>query len=284
MARPTKTGLDYFPFDVDFFSDIKTKILKSRYGNDGLIVYLYLICEIYKNGYYLKINDDFLYIVSDDLNMSANKIGQILNFLLERSLFSDKLFKSDKVLTSRGIQKRFQEAIKSRASKTPFETSKFWVLSEEETQSYIKVTHNPSYSEKNPSYSEKNPSYSKNNDTKESKVNKSKVNKSKAISENQLQSDIICKEIENSEIQNLLFDYIDMRKSIKTKMTTNALILAIKKLKSISADEAVQKEIVETAIVSNWKSFYPLNKKPETSTKTQSARKESTVKSFSFEK
>lgn len=88
--------------------DRKVKILKARYGADGITLYLYLLCEIYKTGYYLKIDRDFEYIVSDDLNMESNKVKQVLNFLLERSLFDNTLFQSDKVLTSAGIQRRYQ--------------------------------------------------------------------------------------------------------------------------------------------------------------------------------
>lgn len=180
MARPVKEGLSYFPFDVDFFSDRKIKILKSRYGADGITLYIYLLCEVYKsNGYYLETDDDFLYIISDDLNMSYEKIRQIMNFLLERSLFDDTLFKSDKVLTSIGIQRRFQEAIKSRASKRAVEITKFWLLEKNETQSFIKVNPNPNKSENNSNKSENNPSKSEINDTKKSKVNKNKVKESK---------------------------------------------------------------------------------------------------------
>ena len=120
MARPRKEGMAYFSFDVDFFSNKKIKILKARYGSDGITIFLYLLCEIYKNGYYLKIDDDFEFIISDDLNMDCNKVKQVLNFLLERSLFDNKLFQSDKVLTSAGIQKRFQLAVKTRASPSSF--------------------------------------------------------------------------------------------------------------------------------------------------------------------
>ncbi|CUU46954.1 Lin1244/Lin1753 domain-containing protein [Clostridium beijerinckii] len=180
MARPVKEGLSYFPFDVDFFSDRKIKILKSRYGADGITLYMYLLCEVYKsNGYYLETDDDFLYIISDDLNMSYEKIRQIMNFLLERSLFDDTLFKSDKVLTSIGIQRRFQEAIKSRASKRTVEITKFWLLEKNETQSFIKVNLNPNKSENNSNKSENNSSKSEINDTKKSKVNKNKVKESK---------------------------------------------------------------------------------------------------------
>lgn len=181
MARPRKEGLDYFPLDVDFFSNRKIKILKAQFGADGITIYLYLLCEIYKKGYYLQVDDDFYYIVADDLNMSQNKIGQVIHFLLERSLFDNILFQSDKVLTSVSIQKQYQESVKARASKNPIQVKRFWLLDEAETETFIKVVQNDNFSEKNPSYSENNDFNSKNNDTKESKEKKNKINKSKVI-------------------------------------------------------------------------------------------------------
>ena len=116
MARPIKKGLEYFPFDVGFFSDKKIKILKSRYGADGIVIYQYLLCEIYKeNGYYLIVDDDYEYIISDDLNMEINKVKQVINFLLERSLFNYKLFQSDKVLTSTGIRKKVSRSSQDKS-------------------------------------------------------------------------------------------------------------------------------------------------------------------------
>lgn len=175
MSRPRKRGLDYFPFDVVFFSDKKIRILKSRFGADGIMIYIYLLCEIYKNGYYIQLDDDYEYIIADDLKMSSEKVKQVLKFLLERSLLDSKLFQSDTIITSQGIQRRFQEAVKSRASKSTLEVdARYWILNESETQPFIKVSQNPSYSEKNLSYSLKNPSYSEKNDTKKSKEKKSK--------------------------------------------------------------------------------------------------------------
>ena len=170
MARTQKKGLDYFPFDVDFFSDKKIKILKSRYGVDGITLYLYLLCEIYKNGYYIILDEDWEFVISDDLGMSNEKVKQVLRFLLERSMFDNTLFQSDNVITSTRIQKSFQGAVKARASKVNIEViDKYWILTSEETASYIKVTHFKNNSEKNDNKSEKN-------DTKKSKVKKSKVN------------------------------------------------------------------------------------------------------------
>lgn len=177
MPRPQKDGIDYFPLDVNFFSDPKIKILKARYGVDGVAVYVYLLCEIYRAGYYLQLDEDSVYIISDDLKMSAEKVMQIMNFLLERSLLDSKLFQSDKVLTSAGIQRRFQLAVRERAKKNPIEIKGFWLLSEAETEPFIKVNPILNKSQKNEDYSGKNGSYSRELSLKESKGNKSKENK-----------------------------------------------------------------------------------------------------------
>lgn len=180
MARPVKSGLDYFPTDVDIFSDFKVKILRGRYGSDGVLLYIYLLCEIYKKGYFLEFNSDVLYCLMADLNMSEDKTRQIINFLLERSLFDDKLFQSDKVLTAASIQRRYQEACRNR--KRDIEVvEKFWVLDENETLSFIKVYPKNSKSNNNPSKSEKNTDKSGINSTKESKVKESKVNDIKVV-------------------------------------------------------------------------------------------------------
>ena len=178
MARPIKKGLDYFPFDVDFFSDRKIKRLRAKFGTDGLAVYIYLLCEIYRSGYYININDDLILDISDEVNISDNLTRHIIDFLLSRSLFNDTLAKSDKVLTAESVQRRYQEARKGSKREVEVEAG-YWLLKADETYSFIKVRINDSFSEKNPSYSKKNPSYSEKNSIKESKENKSKVNESK---------------------------------------------------------------------------------------------------------
>lgn len=182
MSRPQKSGIDYFPLDVTLFSDPKIKILKARYGMDGIAVYIYLLCEIYRSGYYLQLNDDSIYIFSDDLKMSSEKVMQVLNFLLERSLFEHTLFQSDKVLTSAGIQRRFQMAVKERAKKNPIQAEGFWLLSEEETEPFIKVNSFLNSSGKSEDNSGKISGFSREESLKESKGKERKENKSKYIS------------------------------------------------------------------------------------------------------
>ena len=174
MPRQQKPGLSYFPLDVDFFTDNKIRILRARFGNNGIAVYIYLLCEIYKKGYYMEWNDDFKFILAADLNLSDGFIEQVLTFLLERSLLDSTLFKSDTILTSPGIQKRYQLAVKERAKKTPVVIKGFWLLEADETEPFIKV--NPSFhsSRKNEDNSRKNNDNSRKYDTKKCKEMKSK--------------------------------------------------------------------------------------------------------------
>ena len=171
MSRIQATGISYFPIDVDFFSDKKVKILKARYGADGIAVYLYILCQIYREGYYTRVDDDFKFMMSSDLNMSADKVEQVMLFLFERSMFDEQLLKSDDVITGTGIQKRWQEAVKTRAAKTPITVDgKYWLLSSGETRSFIKVTQNADTSQKKADNSENYPYKVKKGKVKEGKV------------------------------------------------------------------------------------------------------------------
>ena len=250
MARPRKEGMDYFSFDVDFFTGSKKiKILKARYGADGIVIYLYLLCEIYKNGYYLKVDDDFEFVISDDLNMNCDKVKQVLNFLLERSLFDNTLFQSDKVLTSAGIQRRYQAMVKARALKNPITVEGFWLLSEEETETFIKVNPSLNNSVNNNDYSEKNELDSENNSIKESKVNKS-----------------ICIDTAppdksfSPELEKAFQLFLVCRKQNGQDLNQEQIRLLREELCNLSDKDTERIAIVKKATVSNWKSFYPLKK------------------------
>lgn len=175
MSRTQSQGLEFFPMDTDFFSDKKIQILKGRYGVKGLSILLYLLCSIYREGYYMKWDEDCSYVISDELHVSSDIVAQVLTFLLERSMFNKQLFQSDAVLTSAGIQERWQKAVAARATKTPIEVcSRFWLLSENETRPFIKCSIFNGLCEKNDDNSEKNDDNSEN--YSQSKVKESKVN------------------------------------------------------------------------------------------------------------
>ena len=202
MARPKQDGLLYFSFDTDFFyADKRIKRLHSRYGSDGMLFYIYLLTEIYRNGYYIRWDAESMDDAMDDLHLTEGFIEQVMTFLVSRSLLVKRTLTNPdtiitiqkegdnrpqcelaeggngqeraEAITSPGIQKRYQEAVKGR--KRQFEVNaEIWLLDEEETASCIKVANNKSFSKKNPDNSEKNMSKSKKNNAKESKVNKSK--------------------------------------------------------------------------------------------------------------
>lgn len=255
MARPKKTGLDYFPLDADFFEDNKIKILKARYKADGVTIYLYLLCEIYKQGYYIKVDDDFEYIISDDLGIDRNKVKQILNFLLKRSLFNDKLFSSDKVLTSTGIQKRFQLAIKERARKNPIEVGRYWLLNERETEPFIKCTLFEINTGNNPSFSGKN----LHNSTEES-LKKSKVN------------NIYINAFQTDEIRESFQTYLRVRERNYGPISEEQKDALVEELMKLSSDPSEQLAIVKKATAGGWKSFYKL-KRNESKVRSSATKK-----------
>lgn len=245
MARPKKSGLSYFPLDVDFFEDPKIKILRARYGRDGIVFYIYLLCEIYRQGYYIQVDDDFEYIISDDLKMDQVKAKQVLNFLLSRSLFDNTLFQSDKVLTSAGIQRRFQLAVKERARKNPVEVGRFWLLKKEETEPFIKCSLFGDLSGKLEDCSGKNEGNSTEKSLKKSKVNKSIYNTGFSI-----------------ELENAFQMYLLVRQNNYGEILPEQIQALRDDLCRLATDEKERIAIVKKATAGGWKSFYKLKKEP----------------------
>lgn len=115
MGRPRKTGLDYFPLDVDFFDDEKITAISGEFGIKGEITVIRLLCAIYRNGYYIKWDDLLKFKLAKSCpGLSAELIESIVNRLIRWGFFDKTLFDSVKVLTSKGIQRRYFEAAKRR--------------------------------------------------------------------------------------------------------------------------------------------------------------------------
>ena len=115
MARPNKIGLDYFPLDVDIFEDEKISAISGEFGIKGEITVIKLLCAIYRNGYFILWNDLLKFKLLRNLpGISSELIESIVNRLVLWEFFDKTLFDSVKVLTSRGIQKRYFEAVRRR--------------------------------------------------------------------------------------------------------------------------------------------------------------------------
>lgn len=71
--------------------------------------------------------------------------------------------------------------------------------------------------------------------------------------------DDILSAIEDDSLKDLYLEYIKMRKLIKSPMTDRALTMLIKKVNELEPTSIErQKKLLETAIMNNWKSVYPL--------------------------
>ena len=69
----------------------------------------------------------------------------------------------------------------------------------------------------------------------------------------------ILSRVANDELKELYLEYIKMRKMIKAPMTDRALTMLINKVNELEPNSIDnQKKLLETAIMNNWKSVYPL--------------------------
>lgn len=106
-GRNVKMGLDYFPMDVNFFSDLKIRKLIKYQGGKAVFVYAYLLCNIYKEGYYIKWDDELPFMISEATGYDEAYIQEVLKCCFNIEVLSKNLFESHKIITSKGIQKRY---------------------------------------------------------------------------------------------------------------------------------------------------------------------------------
>jgi hypothetical protein len=109
MSRTNKIGLEYFPFDVDFFNDIKIRKLIKAQGGKAVPVYACLLCIIYKNGYYMKWDNELPFIISEQTGYEEVYIQEVIKSCVVFDLFSKQMYEEKRILTSKGIQIRYSE-------------------------------------------------------------------------------------------------------------------------------------------------------------------------------
>lgn len=129
MARPTKKGIDYFSFDVDFFEDEKIEPISGEFGLKGEMIVIRLLCAVYRNGYFAVWNEQLKMTLANRCKVSFELIQQVIDRLVKWGFFDEHLFISAKILTSKGIQRRFKEATRKRKYK--YEELEFWLVFDE---------------------------------------------------------------------------------------------------------------------------------------------------------
>ena len=110
-GRPTKQGIDYFPMDVDFFTDVKIRKIVRACGPQSTSILICLLCNIYKdNGYYILWDEDLPFVIADIVGVSEGAVQEVMLKALQVGFFDNELYDKHRILTSSGIQKRFLNA------------------------------------------------------------------------------------------------------------------------------------------------------------------------------
>lgn len=107
MARPLKNGLDYFSHDCTMSGDNKLQFIEAKHGMLGYAVFNKLLEKIYSNGYYTKWEERDAFMFAKNNNVDIHILNDIVSDCIKEGLFSDNLYNSYFILTSKSIQKRY---------------------------------------------------------------------------------------------------------------------------------------------------------------------------------
>ncbi len=115
MSRPTKQGIDYFPMDVSFLTDIKIRKIMKACGPNSVAVLINLLCSIYReDGYYLRWDEDTSFLIAEEIGINEGSVDETVKKAVQVDFFNKKMFDENHILTSQGIQKRFKRATYQR--------------------------------------------------------------------------------------------------------------------------------------------------------------------------
>ncbi len=197
MARPLKSGVDYWPFDVDLFEDKKFKLIKGEFGIKGAFIALCLLNKVYQtNGYYKVWDDDDCLLMSDGVGCGCTPtlVSEVLHRCCERSLFDKRVFDVFGVITSAGIQRRYLRIVANNRDSIPM-IQEYWLLDVNDendvpTGTLNKLVFISKDRKENPVIRKENPDSLKENTTNQSKVNKSKSKHSKSSAREAAQNEV----------------------------------------------------------------------------------------------
>ena len=162
MARPTKKGLDYFPLDVDFLSDLKVRRIIKACGKEAVHILVALLANIYRDeGYYVLWDDDLAFLVADEVGTKEGTVEELVKKAVQVRFFDKDIFDKYSVLTSKGIQSRYILATKERKK---VELENKYLLTNEVNRSNISING------RNNSVNQGNNQQSKEKESKEKEI------------------------------------------------------------------------------------------------------------------
>lgn len=112
MSRPIKSGVDYFPLDTVL--DTKFDLIEAEFGLTGFAVVVKLFQKIYgEQGYYCEWTKEVALLFSRKCG-GGNVVSEIVRAAIKRGIFDKNMYEKYSILTSRGIQERYFEAVNRR--------------------------------------------------------------------------------------------------------------------------------------------------------------------------
>lgn len=220
LARPRKTGLDYFSHDVDLSSDDKIEAMEGKYGPTGYAFYCKTLERIYRHGTPISYPGVFRSIMSGKLRITPGELDAMIDFAVEIALLSRE---PDGAIMSAGAEKRLNYIDEARK----FDRNR--VIQRKTTG---KLPENP---------------------IKESKVKEIKEEKIKKVAP--LPADPLFL----NPLFCAAWDSWEETRKGKKKLTDHARALNLAKLKDLSGDDVgLSIQIINQTIMNSWAGFFPL--------------------------
>lgn len=106
-------GINYFPLNVHL--DDKFELIEAEFGLKGFAIVVKLFQKIYgQQGYYCEWTEDVALLFGKNVGLGGDAVSEIVRAAIKRGIFDSELYDKYQILTSRGIQERYFEAVSRR--------------------------------------------------------------------------------------------------------------------------------------------------------------------------
>jgi hypothetical protein len=256
MARTRKTGVGYFPFDVDFFQDEKIQFVSARFGLKGEAIVTRLLCKIYRDGYYCKFDNDTALLFAKGVGDGGQDscVKDVVYELLKRGFFDKSIFERFSILTSKGIQSRYFEATKRYKFVPVFE--EFLLVDLPKNDNIVINSINASNNKINVDINPNNANMNPQNEREiENEKENERGNKTPTPFSDYSKFDLSFIE---EDFRQPFFDWLEYKSALKDKYSSQKSLQAcydkIKELSGGSPDEAIK--IIKNCMASNYKGLF----------------------------
>ena len=109
-------GINYFPIGVNFMEENAMEVIEAKYGIKGSAIVLKLLCKIYKEGYFIRWDEEQCLIFANKAGreVQAEEVQGIIEILFIKGILDRNSYLENGILTSENIQKVWLEATKRR--------------------------------------------------------------------------------------------------------------------------------------------------------------------------